>query len=146
MDFPFPCCVFRLLVFSHLVNNLSSHLNKLPKVVSRPKKSQVAMQLVSAVLFAAPAAAWLSHPFLKSDDSSSWTPPQETNAARMDGPNIVEGWSPRPTTAPKPLFGRMNIEPRLDGYTLGPATCGFIRSNDRMFSKQRSTTRTVTFC
>ena len=88
--------------------------------------------LLLALGGASPAAAWLKHPFLKSGAEESWTPPQETAVVDADGDwteaQVAMGWSPRPTEAPKPLFGRM-LQPRLDDYTLGPKTCGFIETD-----------------
>ena len=86
---------------------------------------------------ASPAAAWLRHPFLKSGAEESWTPPQETAVIDAEDDwtqaQVAMGWTPRPTEAPKPLFGRM-LHPRLEDYTLGPKTCGFIESDGSEFS------------
>jgi hypothetical protein len=98
------------------------------------------MRRNAALLFAfgaaSPAAAWLKHPFIKSGAEESWTPPRETAVADVeDGwteAQVAIGWSPRPTDGPKPLFGRM-LQPRLDDYTLGPKTCGFISSDSSEF-------------
>ncbi|KAK0392818.1 hypothetical protein NLU13_2313 [Sarocladium strictum] len=95
------------------------------------------MRRSSALLFAlggaSPAAAWLKYPFLNSAAEQSWTPPKETAIADAGYDDwtqgqVAIGWSPRPTEAPKPLFGRI-LQPRLDEYTLGPKTCGFIESD-----------------
>ena len=66
----------------------------------------------------------------KRAEEESWTPAQPTNVINP----LVEqalglGTSPRPTQAPRALFGRMELQPRLDGYTLGPGTCGYVSSN-----------------
>jgi hypothetical protein len=46
----------------------------------------------------------------------------------MHEEQVALGWSPRPTEAPKALMGRM-LMPRMDEYTLGPRTCGFVSSD-----------------
>lgn len=88
------------------------------------------MHRTSALLLAlgSPAAAWLKNSFFKSSAEESWTPPRETYVAEIDQ-FVAQGWTPRPTEAPKALFGRMELQPRLEGYTLGPNTCGFVASN-----------------
>jgi hypothetical protein len=88
-------------------------------------------QSPSLLLFAfgSPAAAWLKNPFSSSQSDESWTPPRETSPAEHDA-QFAQGWTPRPTDAPKPRFGRMNLLPRDDDYVLAPGTCGFISSNE----------------
>lgn len=82
--------------------------------------------------FGSPAAAWLKYPFVNSRAEESWTPPRETSPAEHEA-QLYQDWSPRPTEAPKPLFGRMGLLPRADGYDLAPGTCGFVASNESMF-------------
>lgn len=74
------------------------------------------------------AASWLKIPFVKSPTEETWTPPQETKAADSNG-QVALQWSPRPTQAPR-LLARMELLPRLDGYTLGSDTCGFFDGNN----------------
>jgi hypothetical protein len=79
-----------------------------------------------AGLGASPAAAlfpWIPAPFVKRSEKSTWTPPRETDAADANM-ELKRGWSPRPTQAP--LLGRMDLAPRLAGFTMGANTCGFI--------------------
>ncbi len=57
-------------------------------------------------------------------------PPEATHGAERYERNLAEGWTPRPTDGPKAVFGRMDLQPRLDGYTMGLATCGFIPTNN----------------
>ncbi|KPM40971.1 hypothetical protein AK830_g5582 [Neonectria ditissima] len=79
-----------------------------------------------------PAAAWLKNPWLKSAAEESWKPAAETgltNAAAADDHQLALGWSPRPTEAPA-LYARMNLVERMDGYTLGSDTCGFIENGN----------------
>lgn len=97
-------------------------------------------QSPSLLLFAfgSPAAAWLKNPFSSSQSDESWTPPRETSPAEHDA-QFAQGWTPRPTDAPKPRFGRMNLLPRDDDYVLAPGTCGFIASNEcKWFINQES--------
>ncbi|CAM1506688.1 Fc.00g063290.m01.CDS01 [Cosmosporella sp. VM-42] len=82
--------------------------------------------------FSSPAAAWLKYPFLSSADES-WTPPRETVLPEVDENQVALGFSPRPTEAPE-LLARMELLPRLEGYTLGPDTCGFVSSNGNSFT------------
>ncbi|KAL2212701.1 hypothetical protein CC79DRAFT_440283 [Sarocladium strictum] len=98
---------------------------------------QTTSLLLALSAAASPAAAWLRHPFLNSGAEESWSPPRETNGVDADDDwtqaQVAVGWSPRPTDGPKPLFGRM-LQPRLDDYTLGPKTCGFISSDANSFT------------
>lgn len=66
-----------------------------------------------------------------SGSERSWASPQETDSAQMAAQQLLVGFSPKPTPAPQPrgVFGRVDLMPRLEGYTMGPATCGFIQSN-----------------
>ena len=82
--------------------------------------------------FGAPAAAWFKFPPINSSPDESWTPPRETSLAEHEV-HIAQGWSPRPTDAPKPLFGRMQLLARDDEYVLAPGTCGYIPSNECKF-------------
>lgn len=82
------------------------------------------MHFKTALLLAVPGAVWAT-----GDDSPSWKPAQETESSDKGAKN-VQGWTPRPTDGPKPLFGRMDLARRLDGYTLGPATCGFVATDN----------------
>lgn len=73
-----------------------------------------------------PAAAWLKNPFLKSAAEESWTPPVETGLPAVgEQDQLALGFSPRPTEAPE-LYGRMALMERMEGYTLGTDTCGYI--------------------
>ncbi|KAK7426160.1 hypothetical protein QQZ08_007326 [Neonectria magnoliae] len=74
-----------------------------------------------------PAAAWLKNPWLKSAAEESWKPPVETGAAHQD--QLALGWSPRPTEAPA-LYARMDLVERMDDYTLGADTCGFVANGN----------------
>ena len=75
-----------------------------------------------------PAAAWLKNPWLKSAAEESWKPPVETGVGHAaDEAQLALGWSPRPTEAPA-LYARMDLVARMDGYTLGSDTCGFIEN------------------
>ncbi|PHH92439.1 hypothetical protein CDD83_7395 [Cordyceps sp. RAO-2017] len=88
-------------------------------------------QAAAAVLaLSAPAAS------LSSGSEQPWTSPRETDYAKMAEQQLEMGTTPRPTPAPLPrgLFGRMELVPRLEGYTLGPATCGFVQSNGNSFT------------
>lgn len=70
------------------------------------------------------AAAWRS-----SSNEESWTPAQETPVAQGNQDQLaIGGVTPRPTRAPQ-LLGRMQLLPRLDGYSLAPGTCGFVESD-----------------
>lgn len=97
--------------------------------------------LLVALTGASPVAAWLKHGFLSSGAEESWSPPRETRVADVEDDwtqaQVAMGWSPRPTEEPKPLFGRM-LQPRLDEYTLGPKTCGFIESDSSEFEPESS--------
>ncbi|UNI14678.1 hypothetical protein JDV02_001282 [Purpureocillium takamizusanense] len=90
-------------------------------------RTAVVLLAVGAVAPAAAAAA---------GSERSWTSPKETDSVLMAEEQLQMGFSPRPTPAPQPrgLFGRMDLVPRLDGYTLGPATCGFVKSNGNSFT------------
>lgn len=89
---------------------------------------------LAAVLLwgSSPAAAvllpWLSVPFVKRPDRSTWTPPRQTDALLDGNADLRRGWSPRPTAAPRPMFGAASLERRLDGFTMGANTCGFVAS------------------
>ncbi|POR39788.1 Uncharacterized protein TPAR_00012 [Tolypocladium paradoxum] len=71
-----------------------------------------------------------------SGSERSWTSPQETDSAQMAAQQLLMGFSPKPTPAPQPrgVFGRMDLMARLEGYTMGPATCGFVQSNGNSFT------------
>ena len=60
--------------------------------------------------------------------AAAWQPALETGAPDIEE-QLAQGWSPRPTQAPKALFGRMQVLPRQEDYTMGDGTCGFISSN-----------------
>ncbi|KAJ6446137.1 3-beta hydroxysteroid dehydrogenase/isomerase [Purpureocillium lavendulum] len=87
------------------------------------------MLRVAAILLAVGAVAPATASVAGSE--RSWSSPKETDSVLMAEQQLEMGFSPRPTPAPQPrgVFGRMDLVPRLDGYTLGPATCGFVKSN-----------------
>ncbi|KAI9171302.1 hypothetical protein HJFPF1_00784 [Paramyrothecium foliicola] len=91
---------------------------------SRGYRESTMQQPILLLGLAATAAAWVK----RSATEESWTPAQETSLAEMHREQVAMGWSPRPTEAPKALMGRM-LMPRMDDYTLGPETCGFVSSN-----------------
>lgn len=67
-------------------------------------------------------------------DEESWTPARPTQVVNpLVERALGQGTSPRPTQAPRDLFGRMELQPRLDGYTLGPGTCGYVSSNGSQY-------------
>lgn len=58
-----------------------------------------------------------------------WTSPRETDMAELQ---LRMGPSPSPTPPPQlrgHRLARMDLMPRLGGYTLGPGTCGVVQSN-----------------
>ncbi|KAH7162915.1 hypothetical protein B0J13DRAFT_537287 [Dactylonectria estremocensis] len=85
--------------------------------------------LAWAAALSSPAAAWLKNPFLKSVAGTSWKPPAETGIAAVNQNQMALGWSPRPTEAPE-LYGRMALAERMEGYTLGTDTCGYMRDGN----------------
>lgn len=78
------------------------------------------------------AAAWVKNPLPRARSESSWTPPRETSPAEYEV-QFSQGSSPRPTEAPKALFGRMDLFPRTEGYDLAPGTCGFVEENENPY-------------
>lgn len=82
-------------------------------------------QSLLLLAFGSPAVAWTKF----SRAEKSWSPPRETSPAENDA-QFAQGWSPRPTDAPRALFGRMDLLPRADDYVLAPGTCGFVSSNE----------------
>ncbi|KAK5990528.1 hypothetical protein PT974_08797 [Cladobotryum mycophilum] len=65
----------------------------------------------------------------------SWAPPKETlgvNNGEANDQQLALGFSPMPTEAPKPLFGRMML-PRQE-FSMGPATCGFVPTAENSFT------------
>ncbi|GAB1315237.1 Proline-rich receptor-like protein kinase PERK1 [Madurella fahalii] len=72
---------------------------------------------VALSALAAPASAFTP---LQKLSSKPWTPAAETGTA--DHPNRL-GWSHKPTDAPQPRYGEMELLKR--DYTMGTDTCGF---------------------
>lgn len=81
------------------------------------------MRHSSVVILALTAAAAGYSP-----EEKSWTPARQTDSFDHDV-QMAQGRSPVPTESPEAVFGRMELQKRLDGYTLGPLTCGFIQAN-----------------
>ncbi|KYK56886.1 hypothetical protein DCS_03892 [Drechmeria coniospora] len=65
-----------------------------------------------------------------------WMLPRETGSIQMSEQQLIMGISPRPTPAPQPreLVARMELLPRLEGYTMGPATCGYVANSGNSFT------------
>lgn len=74
-----------------------------------------------------------------SPEEKSWTPARQTDAIVDYEAHMAQGRSPVPTDAPEAVFGRMELQKRLDGYTLGPLTCGFVQSNGGKLQLQNHT-------
>lgn len=90
--------------------------------------------LLALVALGSPAAAWR-----RVAREESWTPPQETAVLAQGNQEDLDfaGFSPRPTQAPQHV-GRMQLFPRLEGYSLEPGTCGFVQSDGREFDKNEN--------
>jgi hypothetical protein len=56
-------------------------------------------------------------------DERSWTPAQQT--ATPSPSDASEGWTPRPTEAPRLDYGGIDL-PKRDGLSMGTDTCGFV--------------------
>ncbi|KAM4055033.1 hypothetical protein HRG_005843 [Hirsutella rhossiliensis] len=88
------------------------------------------MRQRTAILLSLGAGAGAASP--SSGSEQSWTSPQETDVAFMVEQQLRMGSSPKPTPPPQPRghhFARMDLMPRLEGYTLDPGTCGFVQFN-----------------
>ncbi|CEJ82647.1 hypothetical protein VHEMI02696 [[Torrubiella] hemipterigena] len=68
-----------------------------------------------------------------SPQDAAW--PKETKGASQQKPANIREYSPRPTEGPKAVFGRMELNARLEGYTLDAGVCGY-QADSSSFGRQ----------